>query len=142
MLCYIQAGKKSLKIPSAIIRNTANVRKMLKFDNAVFAVPTGFCFTAAGDGIPGKTFSKASITAAQQSVIQYNGFQLGFHSLITLTASSIALCVSSDTIKLPTTWCVVSARMTIKNVGREYFVVLYTASNVQRLFPYWLKSLF
>ena len=26
-LCYIQAGKKSLKIPGAIIRNTANLRK-------------------------------------------------------------------------------------------------------------------
>ena len=28
-LCYIQAGKKSLKISGAIIRNTANLRKML-----------------------------------------------------------------------------------------------------------------
>ena len=36
-LCYIQAGKKSLKIPGAINRNTANLKKkrysltMLKF---------------------------------------------------------------------------------------------------------------
>ena len=32
-LCYIQAGKKSLEIPGAIIRNTANLRKPLQFDN-------------------------------------------------------------------------------------------------------------
>ena len=39
-LCYIQAGKKSLKIVNAIIQNTANLKKPLEFDNAKISMFT------------------------------------------------------------------------------------------------------
>lgn len=91
--------------------------------------------------LPGKTFSRAFISAAQQSVIQLRGFQSGFHCLTTAIASEIASKDSSDIMKDATTWYTVFVLTTMKKIGRAYFEVLYVASNKQSLLPYCFSSL-